>query len=72
MTLLTGTEEWLGITLTMLFNFSLRRGIIPGEWKEASIIPLFKEGSKNKSENYLPVNLTSVMCKLLEENINIW
>ena len=36
------------------------------EWKEANIIPLFKKGSRNKSVNYRPVSLTSVICKLLE------
>ena len=30
------------------------------------IIPLFKKGSRNKSVNYRPVSLTSVICKLLE------
>ena len=34
-----------------------------------NIIPLFKKGSRNKSENYRPVNLTSVICKLLERLI---
>ena len=38
----------------------------PSEWKEANITPLFKKGSKNKPENYRPVSLTSVVCKLLE------
>ena len=33
------------------------------------IIPLFKKGSINKSENYRPVSLTSVICKLLERLI---
>ena len=36
------------------------------EWKEANIIPLFKKGSRNKSVNYRPVSITSVICKLLE------
>ena len=36
------------------------------ERKEANIIPLFKKGSRNKSVNYRPVSLTSVICKLLE------
>ena len=47
-------------------NISLQEGIVPLEWKEANIIPLFKKGSRNKSVNYRPVSLTSVICKLLE------
>ncbi len=44
---------------------SLQEGIVPLEWKEANIVPLFKKGSRNKSVNYRPVSLTSVICKLL-------
>ena len=44
----------------------LEEGIVPSEWKEANITPLFKKGSKNKPEHYRPVSLTSVVCKLLE------
>ena len=49
-----------------LFNLSLEEGIVPSEWKEANIMPLFKKGSRNKPENYRPVSLTSVVCILLE------
>ena len=52
--------------LAHVFNMSLKEGIVPFEWKEANIIPLFKKGSRNKSVNYRPVSLTSVICKLLE------
>ena len=52
-----------------MFNLSLKEGVVPFEWKEANIIPLFKKGSKNKSENYRPVSLTSVICNLLERLI---
>ena len=45
---------------------SLQEGIVPLDWKEANIIPLFKKGSRNKSVNYRPVSLTSVICKVLE------
>ena len=48
---------------------SLQDGIVPFEWKEANIIPFFKKGSRNKSVNYRPVSLTSVICKLLESII---
>ena len=49
---------------------SLQEGIVPLEWKEANIIPLFKKGSRNKYVYYRPVSLTSVICKLLETNIS--
>ena len=29
-------------------------------------MPLFKKGSKRKCENYRPISLTSIVCKLLE------
>ena len=65
--LLMETVEQISIPLAIVFNLSLIEGVVPFfEWKEANIIPLFKKGSRNKSENYRPVSLTSVICKLLE------
>ena len=61
--------EQISIPLATVFNLSLEERIVPLEWKEANIIPLFKTGSRNKSENYRPVSLTSVICKLLERLI---
>ena len=58
--------EQISMPLAHVFNMSLQEGIVPLEWKEANIIPLFKKGSRNKSVNYRPVSLTSVICKLLE------
>ena len=58
--------EQISTPLAQVFNMSLQEGIVPLEWKEANIIPLFKKGSRNKSVNYRPVSLTSVICKLLE------
>ena len=52
--------------LAKLFNLSLEEGVVPSEWKEANITPLFKKGSRKKPENYRPVSLTSAVCKLLE------
>ena len=42
----------------------LKKGVVPFEWKEANIIPLFKKCSRNKSENY-----SELICKLLERFI---
>ena len=64
--ILKETVEQICTPLAHLFNMSLQEGIVPFVWKEANIIPLFKKGSRNKSVNYRPVSLTSVICKLLE------
>ena len=60
--LLMETVEQISIPLVI-------KRVVPFEWKEANIIPLFKKGWRNKSENYRPVSLTSVICKLLEKLI---
>ena len=48
------------------FNLSLKEGIVLSEWKEANIALLCKKGWRKKPNNYRPVSLTSVVCKLLE------
>ena len=67
--LLMETVEQISIPLARVFNLSLKEGVVPFEWKETNIIPLFIKGSINKSENYRPVSLTPVICKLLERLI---
>ena len=64
--LLKEIVEQISTPLAKLFNSLLEEGIVPSEWKEANITPPFKKGSRNKPENYRPVSLTSVVCKLLE------
>ena len=67
--LLLEIVEQISIPLATVLNLSLEEGVVLLEWKETNIIPLFKKGSRNKSENYRPVSLTSVICKLLERLI---
>ena len=59
--LLLEIVEQISIPLATVFNLALEEGVVPSEWKEANIIPLFKKGSRSKSENYRPVSLTSVI-----------
>ena len=42
--ILKETVEQLSTPLAHVFNMSLKDGIVPLEWKEANIIPLFKKG----------------------------
>ena len=55
--------------LTLLYQTSLNTGVIPSEWKIANVTPVFKKGERSKPENYRPISLTSVPCKLLEHII---
>ena len=57
-------------TFTLLFQKSLDQGKIPLDWKKANIVPVFKKGDKSKAENYRPISLTSITCKLLEHIIH--
>ena len=61
--LLMETMEHVSIPIARVFILSLKEGVVPFEWKNANFISLFKKGSRNKSENYRPVSLTSVICK---------
>jgi len=55
--------------LTTIFNRSLETGVVPQDWREANVTPLFKKGNASKPGNYRPVSLTSVVGKLLESII---
>ena len=61
--LLLEIVEQISIPLATVFNLSLEEAVVPLEWKEANIIPLFKKGSRNNSEINRPM---SEFNKLLE------
>ena len=54
--------------LKILFDSSME-GVIPSQWKNAHVTALFKKGSKRSPNNFRPVSLTSICCKLFEKNI---
>ena len=55
--------------LSKLLNTSFKYGKIPNEWKSANVTPVFKKGSKSLPENYRPISLTCVMCRVMESFI---
>jgi len=59
-------SEQIAPPLTFIFNQSLQAGSLPCDWLNANVAPIYKKGNKNTAENYRPVSLTSVCCKILE------
>ena len=53
--------------LTAIMNTSIEHGILPQDWKKAIVSPIYKKGARNLAENYRPISLTSVACKLMEK-----
>ena len=67
--LLKELSECLAQPLTVLFNMTLDQGVLPDDWKLGNSFPIYKKGRKKIAENYRPISLTSVLCKMLEKLI---
>ena len=53
-----------------IFNLSIKTGKIPSGWKLGSISEIYKnKGSEHCVENYRPISLSSIACKILESII---
>ena len=57
--------------LYIIFNASLLSGNIPKIWKKSIITPIFKKGEPSNSNNYRPISITCVMCRVLERLFKI-
>ena len=49
-----------------MFSRSLKTGVVPINWKDAGVTPLFKNGKKSDVRNYRPVSMTCLVCKVME------
>jgi hypothetical protein len=52
--------------LPLLFNKSLREGVLPESWKRSYVVPIFKGRKRNLIENYRGIAILSAMPKLFE------
>jgi hypothetical protein len=55
--------------LTLIFNQSMNSGVLPEDWKTSFVSVLFKKGKKDCIDNYRPISLTCICCKLMESII---
>ena len=54
-------------SLTLIFKHSLEPGELPACWKTAEVTAIFKKVNRSDPENYRPVSLTCIICKVLEK-----
>nr|VZI49727.1 unnamed protein product [Spirometra erinaceieuropaei] len=52
--------------LAHIFRSSFELGRLPSEWKTANIFPIYKSGARTNANNYRPVSLTCICCKIME------
>ena len=64
--LLKELVNYLSKPIALLINKSINEGMVPKDWKKAIVSPIYKKGSKHLAENYRPISLTSIICKLME------
>ena len=63
--------EELSSGVTLIIRASFQQAKISNAWRDALVSPFFKSGDSDRSnlENYRPISLTSVSCKLVEHII---
>ncbi|XP_049854437.1 uncharacterized protein LOC126335323 [Schistocerca gregaria] len=52
--------------LAAVYRRSLEERSIPKDWKRAQVVPVFKKGRRTDVQNYRPISLTSISCRILE------
>ena len=66
--ILSAAAKELTRPLSCLFRQTLDEGKLPDEWKKALVSPIYKrKGSKTSPNNYRPVSLTCIICKIMEK-----
>lgn len=57
-----------------IMQLSIQEGNVPSDWKRANIAPIFKGGDRSEANNYRPISLTCILCKICEHILasNMW
>ena len=67
--LLQELSDFMAIPIFITMNKSLEAGMVPKDWNLAHVSPIYKKGPRNLAENYRPISLTSIVCRMMEKLI---
>jgi len=59
----------VSLPLSLIFEKSMEEGRLPPIWKKMNITPIHKGGRQEIPENYRPINVSSIPCKVKESII---
>ena len=60
--------EYITLPIFIIMSKSLEENYVPEDWKLANVSPIYKnKGPKNLAENYRPISLTSIVCRMMEK-----
>jgi len=57
--------------ITYLVNLTISTGVIPSEWKDARVTPIFKSGERNDENNYRPISVLPLVSKVMERAVQV-
>ena len=55
--------------LTYILNLSISTGVFVVDWKDARVIPIYKEGDRRNLGNYRPISILPIVSKVFEKEI---
>lgn len=65
--ILQHTIPFITTPLKHIVDLSFKNGSFPNQLKHATVIPIYKSGTKTSIENYRPISLLSVLSKIIEK-----
>ena len=57
--------------ITYLVNLTISTGLIPSEWKDARVTPIFKSGARSDVNNYRPISVLLRVPKIMSTKRNV-
>ena len=66
---LKDAEPEIAKPIAYLINLTILTGIIPQEWKEFKVTPIFKSGEKDDVNNYRPISVLPLISKIMEHAV---